>query len=60
MTEVADVERGTNEQAPDNEGASGRGPGVRGQGLGRFLHGSLSLTLKYFLPAADLLHTVAQ
>ena len=60
MAEVADEERGANEQAPGNQGASGGGPGIREWGLGWFRHGRLSLTLKYFLPAADLLHTVAQ
>jgi len=34
MAEVTDVECGANEQAPDNKGASGGGPGTREWGLG--------------------------
>lgn len=59
MAEVTDVESTADQYAPDDEGAPGY---VRPSGRWRFqfLHGKLSLTLKHFVPATDLLHTVAQ
>src|SRR5215469_4229981 len=59
MAEVADVKDDREDRAPRNQGASGHA-GILGCRAAWFLHGKLSLTLKDFLPARDLLHTVAQ
>ncbi len=59
MAEVADVERGCDENGPANS-SGGAGARVLGNWSGCFGHGKLSLTSNYYLPAADLLHTVAR
>src|SRR5258708_4533851 len=59
MAEVADVERGCDENGPANS-SGGAGARVLGNWSGCFGHGKLSLTSNHYLPATDLLHTVAR
>ena len=59
MAEVADVERRCDENGPANSGG-GAGARVLGDEDGCFGHGKVSLTSKHYLPATDLLHTVAR
>jgi len=59
MAEVANVERSQDEDGPADSGGS-FGARILGDGGGCFGHGKLSLTSNHYLPAADLLHTVAR
>ena len=59
MAEVADVYRRRDENGPANSGG-GAGAGLFGDGSGSFDHGKVSLASNHYLPATDLLHTVAR
>jgi len=59
MAEVANVERCQDEDGPADSGG-GSGARILGEGSVCFGHGKPSLTLNHYLPAADLLHTVAR
>ncbi len=59
MAEVANVERRKYEDGPANPGWGTDGRAL-GDGSSYFGHGKLSLTSNHYLPATDLLHTVAR
>src|SRR5258708_1564790 len=59
MAEITDVKSCQDEDGPADS-CGGAGARVLGDGSGCFDHGKLSLTSNHYLPATDLLHTVAR